>query len=235
MILIEGDGAVVSGLQPLLESEGYAIAHAADGLAGLNLVRNHQADLIIIAANLGGIDGITLCGSIRKQLRTPLLVLTSGADELQRIIAFERGADAVMDKPILPGELRARIRALLRRAARRATLPGQPITIGDLRIDMQVRRAWRGEAELRLTPKEFELLAYLMQHPGVALPRSQLVSAIWRGRVDLDSQTLDVHIRWLRQKVEPNPDQPIYIQTVRLIGYRMDQPPIAREQAAADA
>ena len=131
--------------------------------------------------------------------------------------------EASLDEGAL-AELRARLRALLRRAERNKSPRAQSLTIGDLRIDPRMRRAWLYDQELQLTPKEFELLAYLMRNRGVAVTRDQLLRDVWGGRVPLRSQTLDVHIRWLRQKVEPNPDQPVYIQTVRMIGYRFEGP-----------
>jgi DNA-binding response OmpR family regulator len=224
MLLIESDPTLAAGLTTFLETEGYHVTLAADGVTGLNLVRRIQADLIIVDAELAGIDGITLCGAIRSQVGTPLILLTNGGDELQHVIGLDRGADLCMVKPISSGELRARIRSLLRRAALLSPPGGQAIAIGDLRVDVQVRRAWLGDKELQLTPKEFELLAYLMKHRGMALSRDQLLKDVWGGRVDSSSQTLDVHIRWLRQKVEPHPDQPIYIRTVRMIGYRFEGP-----------
>jgi DNA-binding response OmpR family regulator len=224
MLLIQSDPTLAAGLTTFLEAEGYHVTLATDGVTGLNLVRRGQADLIIVDAELAGIDGITLCGAIRSQVGTPLILLTNGSDELQQVIGLDRGADLCMVKPIASGELRARIRSLLRRAALRSPPGGQAIAIGDLRVDVQVRRAWLGDKELHLTPKEFELLAYLMKNRGMALSRDQLLKDVWGGRVDSSSQTLDVHIRWLRQKVEPHPDQPIYIRTVRMIGYRFEGP-----------
>lgn len=224
LLLIESDSAVASWLTSLLEGEGYAVAHAPDGVTGLNLARRSDADQIIIAADLAGIDGITLCGAIRSQIDTPIIVLMGDGDELQRVIALDRGADVVMSKPISAGELRARVRSLLRRSGRAAVAEIQAISVGELRVNIQMRRAWFGPRELQLTPKEFDLLAYLVQHRGLAIPRDQLLKAVWRDRVDPTSQTLDVHIRWLRQKVEPEPDQPIYIRTVRMIGYRLEGP-----------
>jgi DNA-binding response OmpR family regulator len=224
VLLIEGEPELLGSLTRFLESEGYTVATAADGVLGLNLVRRWQPDLIILDAELAGIDGITLCGAIRSQADTPLILLTSGRDELQQVIGLDRGADLCMVKPIALGELRARIRALLRRATSLAALRGHPLVVGDVRVDVQVRRAWLGEQELQLTPKEFELLAYLMRHRGMALSRDQLLKDVWGGRVAPSSQTLDVHIRWLRQKVEPDPNQPVYIRTVRMIGYRFEGP-----------
>ena len=211
-------------LAAFLQDEGYRVTRSSDGVSGLNLVRRIQPDVIILDADLPGIDGITLVGAIRTQSGTPIILLTDGTDELQHVIGLDRGADLCMTKPISLGELRARLRALLRRAARSKSPHAPALAIGDLRIDPRMRRAWLGEQELQLTPKEFELLAYLMRNRGVVVPRDQLLRDVWGDRVPARSQTLDVHIRWLRQKVEPNPDQPVYIQTVRMIGYRFEGP-----------
>lgn len=224
ILLIQSDAASAAVLQRFLEGEGYQVSLARDGVAGLNLARRASADLMMIDADLPGIDGVTLCGALRAQMRTPIILLTAGGDELQKVVALDRGADLCMAKPVATGELRARIRSLLRRAARQAVARTEALTAGDLRIDLQMRRAWLGGAELRLTPKEFELLVYLMQNRGIALSRELLLREVWHGRADARSQTLDVHIRWLRQKVEPNPNEPVYIRTVRMIGYRFEGP-----------
>lgn len=224
IVLVQNQNEQAGQIGAFLLDEGYRVSVAADGIAGLKLVRHDPPDLIILDADLPGIDGITLCGTIRAQSRTPIILLVPQANELQRVIGLDRGADLCLTRPVPTGELRARIRSLLRRAQRVSSPRRQPITIGDVRLDAQVRRAWLGERELQLTPREFELLAYLMQHCGVAVSRERLLKDVWGGRVDLSSQTLDVHIRWLRQKVEPDPDKPTYIRTVRMIGYRFEQP-----------
>jgi DNA-binding response OmpR family regulator len=224
LLLVLSDPARSSNLATFLEDSDYHVAHSPDGVAALNLARRSQPDLIILDVDLPGIDGITLCGMIRKQASTPIILFTNAGDELQQVIGFDRGADLCMVKPISNGELRARIRSLLRRAERSASPHSQSIAVGALRVDMRMRRAWLGGKELQLTPKEFELLSYLMQNRGLVLPRDQLLRDVWGGRVAPTSQTLDVHIRWLRQKVEPDPEQPVYIQTVRMIGYRFEGP-----------
>jgi DNA-binding response OmpR family regulator len=224
LLLIHNDAALSVPLAAFLQEEGYRVTRSSDGVGGLNLVRRTQPDLIILDADLPGIDGITLAGAIRSQSTTPIILLTDGSNELQQVIGLDRGADLCMTKPISLAELRARLRALLRRAERNKSPRAQALTIGDLRIDPRMRRAWLFDQELQLTPKEFELLAYLMRNHGVVVPRDQLLRDVWGGRVPAHSQTLDVHIRWLRQKVEPNPDQPVYIQTVRMIGYRFEGP-----------
>ena len=224
LLLIHNDPALSVPLADFLQDEGYRVTRSSDGVGGLNLVRRTQPDLIILDVNLPGIDGITLTGAIRMQVTTPIILFTDGTDELQQVIGLDRGADLCMTKPISLGELRARLRALLRRAERNKTPRVQALTIGDLRIDPRMRRAWLYEQELQLTPKEFELLAYLMRNRGLVLSRDQLLRDVWGGRVPARSQTLDVHIRWLRQKVEPDPERPVYIQTVRMIGYRFEGP-----------
>ena len=224
LVLIHNDPALAVPLAAFLQDEGYRVTRSSDGVGGLNLVRRTQPDLIILDADLPGIDGITLAGAIRTQSATPIILFTDGTDELQQVIGLDRGADLCMTKPISLAELRARLRALLRRAERNKSPRAQALTIGDLRIDPRMRRAWLYDQELQLTPKEFELLAYLMHNRGVVVPRDQLLRDVWGGHVPSRSQTLDVHIRWLRQKVEPNPDQPVYIQTVRMIGYRFEGP-----------
>jgi two-component system, OmpR family, response regulator len=224
LVLIEHDQALSTTLTSYLVSEGYRVIGEADGMSGLNLVRRVSPDLIILDAVLPGIDGITLCGTIRKQTATPIILLTDGSDEIQQVVGLDRGADLCMVKPVSLPELRARLRALLRRADQRQAASAQLLTVGDLRLDLRRRRTWIGAEKLDLTPKEFDLLAYLMRNRGVVLPREQLLKDVWGGRVAAKSQTLDVHIRWLRQKVEPDPERPIYIQTVRMIGYRFEGP-----------
>jgi DNA-binding response OmpR family regulator len=224
VLLIQSDFALAASLTSFLQEEGYRVVNSFDGVGTLNMISHAQPDLIILDVDLPGIDGITLCGTIRTQSTTPIILLTNGVDELQQMIGLDRGADLCLVKPVSLAELRARIHALLRRAERNKTPRTQSIAVGNLRLNPQMRRAWLGEQELKLTPKEFDLLAYLMRNRGVVLPRDQLLRDVWGSRVAARSQTLDVHIRWLRQKVELDPERPIYIQTVRMIGYRFQEP-----------
>jgi DNA-binding response OmpR family regulator len=224
VLLIQSDSALAASLTSFLQEEGYRVVNSSDGVGTLNMISHTQPDLIILDVDLPGIDGITLCGTIRTQSTTPIILLTNGVDELQQMIGLDRGADLCLVKPVSLAELRARIHALLRRAERNKTPRAQSIAVGNLRLNPQMRRAWLGEQELKLTPKEFDLLAYLMRNRGMVLPRDQLLRDVWGGRVAARSQTLDVHIRWLRQKVELDPERPIYIQTVRMIGYRFQEP-----------
>lgn len=224
LLVIVSDTALITNLIAYLRDEGYRVIHAAEGLEGLRAVRNARPDLVILDAALSGDGAIALCGMLRKETGAPLILLTSGADEFEQIIGLDMGADLCMIKPISLAELRARIRALLRRAAGAAARRPQSFTVGKLRLDVSRRRAWVGERELHLTSREFDLLTYFMRHRGLVLPRAQLLREVWGERVSQHSRTLEVHIRWLRQKVEPDPAQPTYIQTVRQIGYRFDGP-----------
>jgi DNA-binding response OmpR family regulator len=224
LLLIVSDAALAETLLAYLHDEGYRVIHTTEGLEGLRAVRTTRPDLIVLDTALAGNAAIALCAMLRKESSSPLILLTSGADEFEQIIGLDMGADLCMIKPISLAELRARVRALLRRAAGAAARQPQSFTAGGLRLDADRRRVWAGEHELRLTSREFDLLAYFMRHRGLVLPRAQLLKEVWGERVSDRSRTLEVHIRWLRQKVEPDPAQPTYIHTVRQIGYRFDAP-----------
>lgn len=223
LLLIASDSALAESLTTVLRDEGYAIGHASDSIAGMRKARTTDSDLIILDADLPGIDGVTLCGLIRKHSSVPIILLTSGTNELQQISGLDQGADLCLTKPVSAAEMQARLRSLLRRAGQLVEHP-QQLSAGDLRVDISQRRAWLGARELHLTLKEFDLLVYLIRHQGIVLSRGQLLRDVWGARSSDSQQTLEVHICWLRQKVERDPRRPRYIQTVRMIGYRFDEP-----------
>jgi DNA-binding response OmpR family regulator len=224
LLLIANDVVLNETLTTYFRDEGYRIIQATEGMEGLRLVRTTRPDLIIVDAALSADGAVSLCGMLRKETSAPLILLTSGADEFEQIIGLDMGADLCMVKPLSLAEMRARVRALLRRAIGTAAKRPQSFSAGQLRLDVDRRRAWAGDQELRLTSREFDLLAYFMRNRGLVLPREQLLKEVWGEKVSNRSRTLEVHIRWLRQKVEPDPAQPTYIQTVRQIGYRFDAP-----------
>jgi DNA-binding response OmpR family regulator len=224
VLLIESDVDLAEALTSHFLIDGYQVLRAPHGMAGMSLARDKRPDIIILDADLPGIDGITLCGMVRKQSSVPIIMLTDGSDELQLIVGLDTGADLCLVKPISLAELRARIRSLLRRVKKPQSPRPQALAVGDLQLDVQRRRAWRCAKELQLTPKEFDLLAYLMRNHGMVMSRDQLLREVWGERVAPNSQTLEVHIRWLRQKIETDPNRPAYIQTVRMVGYRLDGP-----------
>ena len=224
LLLIASDVDLNENLASYFRDEGYRIVQTTEGMESLRLVRASRPDLIIVDAALSADGAVALCGMLRKETSAPLILLTAGDDEFEQIIGLDMGADLCMIKPLSLAEMRARVRALLRRAIGTAAKRPQSFSVGGLRLDVDRRRAWADEQELRLTSREFDLLAYFMRNRGLVLPREQLLKEVWGERVSNRSRTLEVHIRWLRQKVEPDPAQPTYIQTVRQIGYRFDAP-----------
>jgi DNA-binding response OmpR family regulator len=175
---------------------------------------------VILDLMLPELDGLAVCRSLRKASDVPILMLTARTGELDKIIGLESGADDYLTKPFSLGELQARIRALLRRATPRQER--NEIRSGDLTLNLVSRRAYQGEKELLLSPKEFSLLAELMRHRGVVLSRDLLLTRVWGGDFMGDDRTVDVHIRWLRSKIEADASDPRRIITVRGIGYRFE-------------
>ncbi len=203
-----------------LRASGYQVVTAADGAAALEQARAEQPDLVILDLMLPELDGLTVCRSLRQLSDVPVLVLTARTGELDKIVGLESGADDYMTKPFSLGELQARIRALLRRASPRRA--GDEVVSGDLLLNLVSRRAFLAGKELVLSPKEFSLLLELMRHQGAVLSRDLLLTRVWGYDYYGDSRTVDVHMRWLREKIEPDAAHPARIVTVRGIGYRFE-------------
>ncbi len=197
-------------------------------MAALEIAHARKPDLIILDLMLPELDGLTVCRSLRQTSGVPILMLTARTGELDKIVGLESGADDYLTKPFSVGELLARIRALLRRANPRQ--PSDEVRAGDpasglgpvLVLDRVSRRAWLGDQELLLSPKEFNLLAELIRHRGALLSRDLLLNRVWGYDYVGDSRTVDVHIRWLCEKTEVDPSVPRRIVTVRGIGYRFE-------------
>ena len=198
---------------------------AADGVHGLELARREQPDLLILDIMLPRLDGFSVCRILRQESDLPILMLTARQDEVDRIAGLELGADDYVAKPFSLGELLARVRAIMRRTDRQPVGNREVFDAGLLRVDTGSRRAWRAGAELTLSQKEFDLLTCLIRNRGMALSRDVLLERVWGYDFLGDSRTVDVHIRWLREKVEEDPGRPLYIQTVRGVGYRFEIPP----------
>lgn len=224
ILLVEDDPILSETLRYNLEREGYAVINAADGVVGLERARRDQPDMIILDVMLPRLDGFSVCRILRQESEVPILILTARQDEIDRIAGLELGADDYVAKPFSLGELLARVRAIMRRSERRVSVMREVLDAGSLRVDTGSRRAWRDEMELNLSQKEFDLLACLMRNRGMALSRDMLLERVWGYDFLGDSRTVDVHIRWLREKVEPDPSRPVYIHTVRGIGYRFEAP-----------
>lgn len=224
ILLVEDDPILSETLRYNLEREGYAVINAADGVVGLERARRDQPDMVILDVMLPRLDGFSVCRILRQESEVPILILTARQDEIDRIAGLELGADDYVAKPFSLGELLARVRAIMRRSERRVSVMREVLDAGSLRVDTGSRRAWRDDIELNLSQKEFDLLACLMRNRGMALSRDMLLERVWGYDFLGDSRTVDVHIRWLREKVEPDPSQPVYIHTVRGVGYRFEAP-----------
>lgn len=220
ILVVDDEATIRETLQYNLEKEGYDVVTAADGLEAVNMAREENADLIILDLMLPGLDGLSVCRVIRREQDTPIIMLTARTGEIDKIVGLESGADDYVVKPFSLGELLARVRAVLRRTT--DTRRPDVLEAGDLRLDLIGRRVTLAGRELALTPKEFDLLAALMRNAGVVLSRDLLLTKVWGYDYLGDSRTVDVHVRWLREKIEKDPSSPERIQTVRGVGYRFE-------------
>ena len=232
ILVVEDDDDLRETLAYNLRVEGYETLLAADGVAALELARRQPVALVILDVMLPRLDGLSVLRQLRARPETaalPVLMLTARAEESDIVVGLELGADDYVAKPFSWNELRARLRALLRRGGPRANgdeaASGQersePITVGDLRIDEDRREARRGDRLIELPPRLFDLLLYLARHPGTVLTRGRLLEHVWGYDYAGDTRTVDVHVRWLREKIEDDPANPQLIQTVRGVGYRL--------------
>ncbi|MBC7263217.1 MAG: response regulator transcription factor [Chloroflexi bacterium] len=219
ILLVEDEITLLDTLRYNLEKEGYTVSTATDGVQALEIARRDKPDLIILDIMLPELDGLSVCRILRKEMSVPIIMLTARGGEVDKIIGLESGADDYITKPFSLGEFLARVRAVLRRAP---STPADRLESGDLVVDLIGRRAYLGDKELNLTHKEFSLLVELMRHKGVALSRDLLLTRVWGYEYYGDSRTVDVHIRWLREKIEQDPSVPQRIQTIRGIGYRFE-------------
>lgn len=226
ILLIEDNPTLSETLRYNLEREGYVVLLAEDGIHALEIVHQEKPDLLVLDIMLPRLDGFSVCRILRQESDIPIIMLTARQDEVDRIAGLELGADDYVTKPFSLGELLARIRAILRRTERRPIAGNREILhAGSLSVDTKSRRAWREGNELALPQKEFDLLACLVRNRGIALSRDLLLERVWGFDFMGDSRTIDVHIRWLRGKIETDPAHPRYIQTVRGVGYRFEVPP----------
>ena len=224
ILLVEDEASLREALRYNLGRAGYQVLTAGDGWEGLEMARRERPDLVILDIMLPGLDGLEVCRQLRRETATPILLLTARGAEADKVVGLESGADDYMTKPFSLRELQARIRALLRRADMAgAPQPGGALLRSDdLELDEARHEATLSGVLLPLKPKEFALLAHLMRNKGVALTREHLLEKVWGYDYEGDARTVDVHIRWLREKVERDPGQPRRIVTVRGVGYRFD-------------
>jgi DNA-binding response OmpR family regulator len=225
ILVIEDEQILSETLGYNLERAGFRVELAADGILGLEKARRLQPNLIILDIMLPGLDGFSICRTIAQESAVPIVILTALQDEAHRIAGLELGAIDYVIKPFSMGELLARVRAILRWNERQREMPAPDVlNVGALRLDRVSRQVWHGGREIELSYKEFDLLACLMHNSGVALSRDLLLERVWGGEILGSNRTIDVHIRWLREKIEPDPANPVLIHTVRGIGYRFQDP-----------
>lgn len=224
ILIVEDEATLRETLRYNFERAGYAVLTASDGRQALALAEREHPDAVVLDIMLPGLDGFDVCRELRRTSTVPILMLTARDDEIDKVVGLELGADDYLTKPFSVRELLARVKALLRRvemlqsAAERSS--GRLLEAGDIRVDLDEHRAYRAGQPLQLKPKEFDLLVFLMQRPGRAFTREQLLAQVWDYEFAGDSRTVDVHVRWLREKIEADPAQPRLIETVRGVGYR---------------
>jgi DNA-binding response OmpR family regulator len=222
ILIVEDEPTLLATLRYNLEREGYIVSTAADGEVALSLARSERPHLVVLDIMLPKLDGFEVCRILRRETAVPILMLTAKTDEVDKVVGLELGADDYVTKPFSMRELLARVRALLRRAERSPHAEAESIATGDLVVDLAKRIVFRAERPLALKPKEYELLAFLARNRDRAFTRDQLLNQVWGYDFAGDSRTVDVHVRWLREKIEDEPSKPTRLITVRGTGYRFE-------------
>ena len=221
ILVVDDERVMVKGIKFNLENEGYQVDTGSDGEEAVDKARTGQFDLIILDLMMPKIDGLQACMKIREFSNVPVIMLTAKGEDTDKIIGFECGADDYITKPFNILELKARIRALLRRAGAAAQQQREAdrLTQGAITLDLSERAAWRDGEPVELTAKEFDLMALLMQNPGRVYSRENLLNLVWGYEYIGEFRTVDVHIRRLREKLEPDPASPEHILTKWGVGY----------------
>ena len=226
ILIIEDEPNLLAALEYTLEQEGFEVLTAIDGEDGLNLARSRKPDILILDVMLPSLDGFEICRIIRRESNIPILMLTARGEEVDRVVGLELGADDYVTKPFSMRELLARVRSLLRRTATSVPAGSQDeselLRSGDLTIDLAGHSAMLENKPLDMKPREFSLLSLLASNKGRAFTRDQILERLWGHDYIGDSRTVDVHVRWLREKIEPEPSNPRRIVTIRGVGYRFD-------------
>jgi DNA-binding response OmpR family regulator len=224
VLIIEDDPNLQRTLAYNLSREGYRALTAGDGAAGLEAARREKPDLVVLDLMLPVMNGFEVCRILRQEMNVPILMLTARADETDKVLGLEMGADDYVTKPFGMREFIARVHVLLRRAAAREAAPAEAevIAFGEVELDLSRHRVTRDGAPLELTPKEYDLLAFLARNKSFVFSREQLLEKVWGYEYAGDTRTVDVHIRWLRRKIEPDPHRPRHLLTVRGTGYKLE-------------
>jgi two-component system OmpR family response regulator len=224
ILIVEDDRNLLDTLKYNLRKEGYNTATAVDGAEALDVARREKPDLILLDVMLPKLSGFEVCRILRKEMTVPILMLTAKTEEVDKIVGLEIGADDYMTKPFSMRELLARLSAMLRRAemAAQPEAKSKSLKVGGLEIDAARHQAFFKGGPLELSPKEFELLLFLARNKGFVFSREQLLDKVWGYDYAGETRTVDVHIRWLRQKIETDPAKPKHLLTVRGAGYKLE-------------
>ena len=220
ILVVDDEALLVKGIRFNLQNEGYEVITGSDGLEAVRLVQEQHPDLVVLDVMMPHMDGMTACAKIREFSEIPIILLTAKTDDMDKLMGFDHGADDYLTKPFNILELKARIRALLRRAGSvHRSKVGNTLTIGSITLDLDARNAYRSGVLADLTAKEFDVIEFLMRNPNRVYSREALLDTIWAYEYRSDIRTVDVHIRRLREKLEENPAQPQYILTKWGVGY----------------
>ena len=221
VLVCDDDKAIVRSIEIYLKADSYNVFCAYDGIQALEIMEREKIHCIIMDIMMPNMDGMTACGIIREFSDVPIILLTAKTDDMDKLMGFEHGADDYLTKPFNILELKARIRALLRRASAAApkAAPSNNLTIGSISLDLDARNAYRQKELVDLTAKEFDVIEFLMRNPNHVYSREALLDTIWAYEYRSDIRTVDVHIRRLREKLEDNPAEPKYILTKWGVGY----------------
>jgi len=230
VLVVEDEPVLLETLAYNLGKQGYEVLTAADGYQAIALARKERPALLVLDLMLPGVDGFEVCRILRQEMSVPILMLTARAEEVDKVVGLEVGADDYMTKPFSMRELMARVKALLRRerlireeiAAQDVIAAGKPLVFDNLVIDDSRRELLRDRQVVPLKPKEYELLLFLARQRGIVVSRDLILERVWGWDFDGGSRTVDVHVRWLREKIEEDPGNPTRIVTVRGIGYRFE-------------
>ena len=220
ILVVDDEALLVKGIRFNLQNEGYEVITGSDGLEAVRLVQEQSPDLVVLDVMMPNMDGMTACSKIREFSDIPIILLTAKTDDMDKLMGFDYGADDYLTKPFNILELKARIRALLRRSgSAEKKIAGNTMTIGSISLDLNARNAYRSGNLVDLTAKEFDVIEFLMKNPNRVYSREALLDTIWAYEYRSDIRTVDVHIRRLREKLEENPAEPKYILTKWGVGY----------------
>jgi DNA-binding response OmpR family regulator len=220
VLIVDDDSKLVELLQLYFQKDGFVVFTANDGITALNIAREKEPDILVLDLMLPGMDGWDICRTLRRDSEVPILMLTARDEESDRLVGLEIGADDYVTKPFSPKEVVARVKAILRRT-KRTTVKTEAVRMGDVVIDLEQYQVTKGGQPVELTPTEFKMLELLAANPGRVFSRLQIVEQAQGYSFDGYERTIDAHIKNLRRKIEDNPREPVYIQTVYGVGYRM--------------